>query len=106
MRPCVTVAKCPIPPLTLCPCITPKDNRVTTLCTPLTTPSVTVVRNSCVHVRNCLHMLTVRNQRGKCYTFEKNRGTCKKMDASPLCHKVPYEPQMADEGQGHFTQCL
>ena len=38
------------------PCVT-----VTALYTPWTTPSVTVTRNSSVHARNCLYMLTVPN---------------------------------------------
>ena len=43
----------------LCHCITPKDDRVTTLCTPWTTPMVTVERNSYVHTQNHVRMLTV-----------------------------------------------
>ena len=38
---------------------TPKDDRVTTLCTPWTTPSVTIARNSSAHAQNHLYMLTV-----------------------------------------------
>ena len=44
---------------TLCRRITPKDDRITTLCTAWTTPLVTIVRDSYAHVRNHLHMLTV-----------------------------------------------
>ena len=59
MRSCDTAAKCPIPQLTLCRRITQKDNQVTTLYTPWTTPSVTVARNSYVQPRIHLCMLTV-----------------------------------------------
>ena len=50
-----------LPPLTLCHRVKPKDDRVTTLCTPWITPSVTIARNSSVHARIRLHIPTVSN---------------------------------------------
>ena len=43
------------------PCrrITPKDDRITTLCTEWITPSITIVRNPYAYAQNCLRMLTV-----------------------------------------------
>ena len=40
-----TVTKCPVPPFTLCRCITPRHAQVTTLYTPWTTPSVSISQN-------------------------------------------------------------
>ena len=50
-----------VPPLTLSCRITLKDDRITTLCTPWTTPSITIVRNSYVYAQNRLHMPTAPN---------------------------------------------
>ena len=61
MQSCDTVAKHPIPQLTICRGIIPKDNRVTTLYTPWSKPSVTVDRNLYAHACNHLRMLTVSN---------------------------------------------
>ena len=61
---CDLVTQCQnvhLPPLTLCFCFTPKETRVTTLNTLWTTPSVTIARNSSVHARIHLRMLTVPN---------------------------------------------
>ena len=61
MRPCDTVAQRPIPYLTLYHCITLKDNRVTTLCTPWTTLLVSLVKNAYAYVQNRLHIPKVPN---------------------------------------------
>ena len=61
MQPCDTVVKCPIPQVTLYHCITPKDDRVTTLYTPWTIPPVTVATNSSAHASIHLCMLSVPN---------------------------------------------
>ena len=50
-----------VPPFALCHSMTPKDDRVTTLYILWTAPLVTVTRNSSVHARNRLCMLTVPN---------------------------------------------
>ena len=42
-----------------CCCVSPKDDHVTTLYTPWTTPSVTVARNSYMHAQNRPCMPTV-----------------------------------------------
>ena len=68
MRSCDT-----IPPLTLCHCITTKDDPVTTLYTPWATPSVTIARNSYVHARNHLRMLTLPNLEAEILNFERAR---------------------------------
>ena len=43
-----------LPPLTFCRRVTQKDDRVTTLYTPWTTPSDTVARNSFAHARGAV----------------------------------------------------
>ena len=53
------MVKRPIPKHILCRRITPKDDRMMTLCTPWSTPSVVVVRNSNRHAQNHLRMLMV-----------------------------------------------
>ena len=53
-----------LPPLALCRHVTLKDNSVTTLCTPWTTPSVTVAKNLYAHTLIHLRMLTVQVFRG------------------------------------------
>ena len=59
MRTCDTVAKCHLPPLTLCHRGTLKDDRVTTLYTLWTKPPVTIARNLSVHAHFLLSMLMV-----------------------------------------------
>ena len=52
MRPCDTVAKYT---LALCRCVIPKDDPATTLYTPITTPLVTVARNSSANLSAHAH---------------------------------------------------
>ena len=64
--------------------ITMKDDSVTTLYSPFSTPSVTVVRSSSEHARTGLHMATIPNSEaeilelkshlGTYFTFAKNQG--------------------------------
>ena len=95
MRPCVTVAKHPFTSTSIMlPYYT--DDRITTLCTPWTTPSVNVVRNSYVHEPNRLHMITVPKSDAEILN--------KVMDGSPLTRKVIYGHQKVIQGQGCFTK--
>ena len=84
MRSCVTVTNHPIPPLILCHRVTPKDDKVTTVYTPWTTPSDTIAKNSCTHAHIRLCMRKVK-------------------DVSLLCHKVAFKPRSIVEGQGCFV---
>ena len=61
-----------IPPLALCCRVTLKDDRVTTLYTPWTTPSVTMARNSYAHAWNHLRMLTVPNSEAEILNILKH----------------------------------
>ena len=62
MRSFDTVEKGPIPQLTLCRSVAPKDDHVTTLHTPCTTPFVTIARNSSVHAHNTkLRSITLKH---------------------------------------------
>ena len=61
MRSWDTVAKCPIPLLTLHRHITPKDDQITTLCTPWITLSVPIARNPSAHASIYLHMPKVQS---------------------------------------------
>ena len=62
MRPCDKVGVTfNLPPFTLYRPVTPKDNGVSNMYTPWTTPSVTVERNSSAHAHICLRMLKVPN---------------------------------------------
>ena len=60
-----------VPPLTLCRLIILKDNRITTLCTSWTTPSVTIVTNSYAHAQTRLQMLTVPNSEAEILSISK-----------------------------------
>ena len=60
MRPYDTVVKHSIPQLTLCRRVTSKDDLVTTLYTPCTTPSATIATDLSVYTCIRLHMLMVR----------------------------------------------
>ena len=84
-----------VPPLALRCSIKPKDDRITSLCTLWTTPSVTLVRNSYVHARNRLHMLMVLQSEAEIWM-------CKVMDRWPLTRKVAYGCQIVIQGQGCF----
>ena len=61
---------------TLCHKAVAKDDPITILCTPWTTPSVTIVRNSYVYAQNYLRMPTVLNSdfRGRNFKYFKTSG--------------------------------
>ena len=96
MRTLDTVAKRPIPPLTLCCHVTLKHDRVTTLYTLWTTPSVTVVKLSSVHA----HGVVTRGRNFK--HFKTSVGRARYWMLSPLFHHFAYEPWTVLEGQGRF----
>ena len=66
----LSVAKC-LAPLALSNHITPKDDRVTTLYTPWTTPSVTIARNSSTHAHIGLCIPMVPNFEGEIFNILK-----------------------------------
>ena len=52
---------------------TRKDDQITTLCTPWTTPSFTIVRNSYAHAQYRLRILTVPKSEAENSTILKHR---------------------------------
>ena len=82
--------------------VIPKDNRVTTLYTPWTTTSVTVIRNSQAKAQNHLCMLTVL--KAEILNFPDFCGTCKDWYGGPLTHKLADGCQAVIQGQGRFTK--
>ena len=87
MRACDTVAKCPIPPLTLCRLDTQKHARVITLYTPWTKPSVTVAKNSFANAQ-----------------ILKLPWNTQDIGHFATVSKVPYKPQTVVSGTGAFRQ--
>ena len=72
---------------TLCCHITPKHDRVTTVYTPWTTPSVTVARNLSVRVHFSLCTPMVPRSEAEILNISKLYRTCKLMDGLPLTDK-------------------
>ena len=90
-------------PLTLCRhSVTLKDDRVTTLYTLWTTPSVTVARNLSVHAYFQLRMSLVPKSEVK--IFQNFCRTCKAMEGSPLTCKFAIGPQAVIQRQRRFTK--
>ena len=98
MQSCDTEVKRQIPQFTLCRHITPKDNRVTTLCTPCTTPlSYRRKKFICACSHSSAHVHGSEFRGGNFKRFKN------KIERSGSGHyKVAYEPQTV----GHPTSII
>ena len=100
------VAKRPIPQLILFRRITPKDKRITTLCTPWTTPSFTVVKKftrTCVKSTAHAHGTKIRG--GYLKPWKTTEGVTRYiMGSSSLTRTVAYRRLTLIQGQGRFTK--
>ena len=100
------VAKRPIPQLILFRRITPKDKRITTLCTPWTTPSFTVVKKftrTCVKSTAHAHGTKIRG--GYLKPWKTTEGVTRYiMGSSSLTRTVAYRRLTVIQGQGRFTK--
>ena len=88
MQPCDTVDKCPFTSTHLMSSVTLKDNRVITLYTQWTTPSVSAARYSSTHTRIHLDTFMVTNSEAGILDFLKGFGWW--ATDSKVCKQMTY----------------